>query len=140
MDQLFTFSSNHPFLVGAIIVVSFMLMNSFFAERLRGYTSVSPTESTLMINREDALMLDVREMNEYTGGHIVNAVHIPLSNLNSRITELDKYKNKKVIVSCRSGSRSGNACASLKKAGFADVFNLRGGVMAWQNANLPLVK
>ena len=140
MDQLLTYSTNHPFIVGGIIVVSFMLINSFFAEKLRGYSSVSPTESTLMINREDAQILDVREMNEYSGGHIVNAIHIPLSNLNSRLSELEKFKDKKVIVSCRSGHRSGNACANLKKAGFTEVFNLRGGVTAWQNANLPLVK
>ena len=140
MDQLITFTSSHPILVGAIIVVSLMLIHSLFGEKLRGYSSVTPTQSTQMINREDALILDVRENNEFTNGHIVNSVHIPLSNLKTRISELEKYKNKKVIVACRSGHRSSQACANMKKEGFAEVFNLSGGVMAWESANLPLVK
>lgn len=140
MDQLLTFSTNHPFIVGGIIVISLMLINSLFAEKLRGYTSVTPAQTTQMINRENAVVLDVREMNEFTGGHIVNAIHIPLSALKARINELNKYKDQKVIVSCRSGNRSSHACASLKKEGFTEVFNLSGGVMAWENASLPLVK
>ena len=140
MDQLFTFTSNHPILVVAIIVVSLMLIHSFFGEKLRGYSSVTPAQSTQMINRENAVIIDVRENNEYTGGHIVNSVHIPLSNLKTRIEELNKYKNQKVIVACRSGHRSSQACANLKKEGFVEVFNLSGGVMAWENASLPLIK
>ena len=140
MDQLITFASNHTILVIAIIIVSFMLLNSIFGEKLRGYTSISPVESTAMINHDDALVLDVREMNEYSQGHILNSVHIPLSNLKTRMSEIEKHKDKKVIVACRSGHRSSHACANLKKNGFEQVFNLRGGVMAWENANLPLVK
>jgi rhodanese-related sulfurtransferase len=140
MDQLITFTSNNTILVIAIIIVSFMLLNSLFAEKLRGYTSISPVESTQMINHDDALVLDVREMNEYSEGHILNSVHIPLTNLKNRMGEIEKHKTKKVIVACRSGHRSSHACANLKKSGFEQVFNLRGGVMAWQNANLPLIK
>lgn len=140
MDQLLTFTTNHPFLVGGIIVVLLMLINSLFAEKLRGYSSVTPAQTTQMINRDNAVILDVREMNEYSGGHIVNAIHIPLSNLKTRIGELNKYKNQKIIVSCRSGNRSSQACANLKKEGFEEVYNLSGGVMAWENASLPLVK
>ncbi|MDH5600978.1 MAG: rhodanese-like domain-containing protein [Gammaproteobacteria bacterium] len=140
MDQLITFTSNNTILVLSIIIVSFMLLNSLFAEKLRGYTSISPIESTQMINHDDALVLDVREMNEYSQGHILNSVHIPLTNLKNRISEIEKHKSKKVIVACRSGHRSSHACANLRKNGFENVFNLRGGVMAWQNANLPLIK
>ncbi len=140
MDQLITFTSNHTILVIAIIIVSFMLLNSIFGEKLRGYTSITPVESTKMINHDDALILDVREMNEYSQGHILNSVHIPLANLKTRMSEIEKHKDKKVIVACRSGHRSSHACANLKKNGFEQVFNLRGGVMAWGNANLPLIK
>lgn len=140
MEHLLTFTTSHPFLVGGIVVVAMMLINSLFAEKLRGYSSVTPTQTTQMINHENAIILDVREMNEYSSGHIVNSVHIPLSNLKTRISELNKYKNQKIIVSCRSGNRSSQACASLKKEGFEEVFNLSGGVMAWENASLPLVK
>ena len=140
MDQLITFTSNNTILVIAIIIVSLMLIHSLVGEKLRGYSSVSPTESTLMINHDDALILDVRENNEYSEGHIINSLHIPLSNLKTRMNELEKHKAKKVIVACRSGHRSSQACANLKKVGFEHVFNLSGGIMAWGSANLPLIK
>ena len=140
MDQLITFTSNNMILVVAIVLVSLMLIHSLVGEKLRGYSSVSPTESTQMINRDDALIIDVRESNEYSTGHIINSVHIPLSGLKSRLKELEKHKTQKVILACRSGHRSSQACATLKKEGFDQVFNLRGGVMAWESANLPLIK
>jgi len=140
MDQLITFASHNTILVVAIVLVSLMLIHSLVGEKLRGYSSVSPTESTQMINHDDALILDVRESNEYSEGHIINSLHIPLSGLKNRMKDLDKHKTKKVIVACRSGHRSSQACATLKKEGFEKVFNLRGGVMAWESANLPLIK
>lgn len=140
MDQLITFTSNNTILVVAIVLVSLMLIHSLVGEKLRGYSSVTPSESTQMINRDDALIVDVRENNEYSQGHIINSLHIPLSSLKTRMNDLEKYKAKKIIVACRSGSRSSQACATLKKEGFEQVFNLGGGVMAWENANLPLVK
>ena len=140
MDQLITFTSNNTILVVAIILVSLMLIHSLVGERLRGYSSVSPTESTQMINRDDALIIDVRESNEYCTGHIINSVHIPLSSLKGRLKELEKHKTQKIILACRSGNRSSQACATLKKEGFEQVFNLSGGVMAWESANLPLIK
>lgn len=140
MDQFITFTSNNAMLVIAIVIVSLMLIHSIFGEKLRGYSSVTPAQSTQMINRDDALILDVREDKEYSEGHIINSVHIPLSNLKTRLNDLAKHKSKKVIVACRSGHRSSQACANLKKEGFEQVFNLKGGVMAWESANLPLVK
>lgn len=140
MDQLITFISSNVILVATIILVLFMLMNNLFGAKLRGYSAVTPSQSTLMINHDDAVVVDVREVNEYSDGHIINSLHIPLSTLNTRMSEIDKHKANKVIVACRSGHRSANACANLKKAGFEHVFNLSGGVMAWQNANLPLIK
>ena len=140
MDQLITFASHNTILVVAIVLVSLMLIHSLVGEKLRGYSSISPSESTQMINRDDALMLDVRESNEYSEGHIINSLHIPLSGLKTRMKDLEKYKAKKVIIACRSGHRSSQACATLKKEGFEQVFNLSGGVMAWESASLPLIK
>jgi len=140
MDQLITFTSNNTMLVVAIVIVSLMLIHRKKKKKLRGYSSVTPAQSTQMINRDDALILDVRENNEYSEGHIINSLHIPLSGLKTRMNDLEKHKSKKVIIACRSGHRSSQACANLKKAGFEQVFNLSGGVMAWESANLPLVK
>lgn len=140
MDQLITFTSNNTLLVAAIVIVSLMLIYSLVGEKLRGYSSVSPAESTRMINHDDAVIIDVRENNEYSDGHIINSIHIPLTSLKTRLNSIEKHKSQKVIVACRSGHRSSQACATLKKEGFEQVFNLSGGVMAWESANLPLIK
>ena len=140
MDQLITFTSNNTILVVAIVIVSLMLIYSLVGEKLRGYSSVSPSQSTQMINHDDAVIIDVRENNEYSSGHIINSIHIPLSSLKTRLDSIEKHKSQKIIVACRSGHRSSQACATLKKAGFEQVFNLSGGVMAWESASLPLIK
>lgn len=139
MEQLTTFIGNNWILVGALIVILFLLINSFIGGRLRGFASTSPAEAVRMINRDDALVLDVREESEYQEGHIINAVHVPLSQLNDKLKELEKYKERPIIAACRSGHRSGQASSTLKKAGFDNVYNLSGGILAWKNANLPLV-
>jgi len=140
MDQYITFIGNHLLLFAALLVIVGMLVMSFFGDSLRGFKAASPAEATHLINREDAIVVDVREDNEFRSGHIVNAMHVPLGYFRDRIQKLEKYKDKPIIVGCRSGHRSGQACAMLKKAGFEKVYNLRGGVMAWQSDNLPLSK
>jgi rhodanese-related sulfurtransferase len=111
-----------------------MLLFSFLRPGGKG---VSVTEATLLINREDAVVVDVRETSEWSTGHIPNARHIALGQLNQRIGELEKVKSKPVIVCCASGNRSSSACGTLRKAGFERVFNLSGGIRAWSDAGLP---
>ncbi len=100
----------------------------------------SAQEVTLLINRDKAAILDVRDAAEFATGHLPNAKNIPLADLDSRIGELDKLKSKSVVVVCQSGARASSAAAKLAKAGFADVVNLDGGVAAWKTAGLPLAK
>lgn len=100
--------------------------------------SLSPLQATLMINREDAIVLDIREPAEWSKGHIPNARHIPLGQIEKRLAELDRFKAKPIIVSCATGSRAGSVCGTLRKAGFEKVFNLAGGVPAWEQAGQPL--
>jgi rhodanese-related sulfurtransferase len=140
MDVYFNFISNNLLLFAALLVIMTMLFLNLFGAKLKGYENKSPTDAIQMINHQDAIVLDVREDKEFNSGHIINSLHIPQGNLKTRLNELDKYKDKPIIVSCRSGHRSGQACSLLKKQGFETVFNLSGGVMAWQNANLPLTK
>lgn len=140
MDQTLGFISNNLPLFGALAVILAMLAYNFFGSSMRGYKTASPAEAIRMINHDDAVVLDVREDGEYRNGHIINALHIPQNKLKDRLAELDKHKDKAIIISCRSGSRSGQACAMLKKQGFDSVYNLAGGVMAWQSASLPLIK
>ena len=140
MDQYIAFVSQNWMLVLGFFLILAMLTWNFISPTVRGYKPILPTNAVNLINHDDALVLDVRENNEYMGGHIINSIHIPLGTLNNRLNELEKYKNKPVIVGCRSGQRSASACATLKKQGFESVYNLSGGVMGWQNANLPLTK
>ena len=105
-----------------------------------GGKGLSPAEATLMINRQDAVVVDVRETNEWGEGHIAGARHIALGQLDKRIAELEKFKSRPIIVCCASGSRASGACGQLKKAGFEQVFNLDGGLSAWTGASLPLTR
>ncbi|MDH5444425.1 MAG: rhodanese-like domain-containing protein [Gammaproteobacteria bacterium] len=140
MEQFVEFVTNHIILAGAFVALSTLLFIDLFGAKLKGYPAVGPSEATHLINREDAVILDIREGNEFLSGHIVNSIHIPLGNLQDRQGELEKFKNKPIIAVCRSGQRSGTACARLKKAGFENIYNLKGGIMAWQHASLPLDK
>ena len=101
---------------------------------------VSPAQATQLINREDAQVIDVREQAEYVGGHVADARHLPLADLANRAGELDKFKAGPVLVVCQTGARSGGACRTLEKLGFAKVHSLEGGVAAWSEAGLPLKK
>ncbi len=105
-----------------------------------GANQVNPGEATLLINREDAHVIDVREVDEFAGGHLPDARNIPLAKLADRVSEIDKFKDKPVIVCCASGMRSGKASGELKKLGFTRVHSLAGGVDAWVGAGLPVKK
>ncbi len=103
-----------------------------------GGASLSPARATLLINREDAILVDVRTAEEFSRGHIPNSRHIPLDQFEKRIDELDKFKTRPVIINCQSGHRAHSACGALRKRGFEKVFSLEGGVSAWDQAGLPL--
>ena len=103
-----------------------------------GGTGISVAEATLKLNREDALILDVRETHEWDRGHIPDSRHIALGQVAKRLHEIEKFKERPIIVVCASGNRSSSACGTLTRAGFAKVFNLSGGISAWAEANLPV--
>lgn len=116
-----------------------MLAWSFIGNKLSGIDEADTLKATRLYN-DDALVLDVREDKEFAAGHIPKAKHIPLGQLANRIKELEKFKGKPVLVTCRSGQRSARACGMLKKAGFETVYNQAGGIIAWERANLPVTK
>ena len=103
-----------------------------------GGNNISVTEATVLLNREEAVVVDVRETHEWSAGHIPEARHIALAQVDKRLSELEKFKGKPLIVCCASGNRSSSACRTLKKAGFERVFNLAGGLTAWTDAGLPV--
>lgn len=101
-------------------------------------TLLSPVEATLLINREDAIVIDIRDQAEYARGHIPNARHIPVAELERRKAELEKIKARPLILCCATGARSNAAAATLRKAGFEKLFNLRGGLLEWEKAGQPV--
>ncbi len=132
------FINQNILLISIVVVSGLGLLWPLFA-RPSG-NSVDPGQATLLINREDAQILDVREASEFASGHLPEARNIPVDKLADRIGELEKFKDKPIIVCCASGMRSGKACGELKKQGFARLYNLAGGVDAWVGAGYPIKK
>jgi rhodanese-related sulfurtransferase len=134
------FVQHNIWLILLAVSSGIMLIWPAFGRRFSGVNDVGALEATQLINHRDALVLDVREEKEYSAGHIANAKHIPLGQLASRVQDLEKYRDKPIVVNCRSGARSASACGILKKQGFSEVYNLRGGIMAWEQSNMPVEK
>jgi len=137
METLFEFVGNHPYLVSAFIILLMLFIRN---EAARGGESVTPQELVNLVNNESAVIIDVRDTAEYADGHIVKALNIPHGALEQRLSELNKHKDKPLIVACKMGQHSGSAGTLLRKSGFADVRRLSGGITEWRNQNLPVVK
>ncbi len=133
------FVQNNLLLIAVAFVSGAMLIWPL-VRRGAGGPWVSTLQATHMINREDALVIDVRDAAEYAKGHILGARSAPLAELERRLAELAKFKARPVIVNCESGNRSTNAVGILRRNGFAKVYNLAGGLAAWQQAGLPVEK
>ncbi|HCX34621.1 MAG TPA: rhodanese-like domain-containing protein [Rhodocyclaceae bacterium] len=130
-------TDNYLWIATALVSGALLLWPSIRG-RAGGVASLSPVQATLLINREDAVLVDIREQDEFVRGHIPNSRHIPLTQFEKRIGELDPFKGRPVIINCHSGHRSHSACGALRRRGFEKVFSLDGGVSAWEQAGLPL--
>jgi rhodanese-related sulfurtransferase len=138
--MLLTFLENNWLLVLVLVVSGTMLIWPAIQFRLGPVREVGAIQATQLINRQNALMLDVRETQEYEGGRVANAMHLPLSQFDGRGAELKKFTSRPVIAYCDRGSRSRSAAGKLAKLGFAEVYILRGGLRAWSEAGLPVEK
>jgi len=137
MAQLFEFIGNHPLLVGTFAA----LLGLFIANEMRrGGRSVTAQQLVNLVNNENAVVVDVRDSKEFEAGHIVDAINIPHTALESRMSEIDKFKDKPLVLTCKMGQHSGAAGTALRKAGFEQVARLTGGIVEWRNQNLPVVK
>lgn len=105
-----------------------------------GGAEIGTLEATRLMNQGPTLVLDVREEKDFAAGHLPKARHIPVRELGRRIDEIAKFKAKPVIVTDKNNARAGAACRVLKKEGFTNVFSLKGGIAAWQQASLPVEK
>lgn len=134
------FVINNWYLFVALGVILFMLAVGPISQRMYGIKNANTAQTVQLLNRESGVVVDVCEPKEFSAGHVPNAINLPLSSLKDRLRDIEKYKNKPVIVSCRSGNRSLKGAVLLRKQGFATVYNLSGGLLAWERENLPVEK
>lgn len=133
------FITEHLALVGAFAVLLALLSLIEFIRIRRLNRGVSPAEAVLLINREHAMVLDIRDKDAYQSGHIIDAISLPKANADGAAKALEKNRNKPLIVACYTGSTAQTVAADLKQRGF-NTHVLTGGMRAWAAAELPLVK
>lgn len=132
------FILQHIALVALLVGSGAVLVWPEVSRLIGASNEIGTLEATRLMNQPTTLVLDVRESGEYAAGHLPRARHIALKELPDRVGELTKYKERPVIVTCRSGPRAGSASRVLKRAGFTAVYQLKGGINAWQQASLPV--
>jgi rhodanese-related sulfurtransferase len=137
LEAFVKFIIDHIFTVAIVVLSGGALLWPALQPRGRRATALQVTQ---LLNRGKTTLVDVRGADEFAAGHLRDAKNIPLPDLASRIAELDKSKNRTVVVICESGTRSDKAARQLAAAGFEDVFSLEGGLTAWRAAGLPVTK
>ena len=140
MQEYIEFAGRHMLLFIALAAVIALIIMTELKRFTKGYKEVLPSEAVRLINKEDAMVLDVRESNELGQGSIIDAKHIALSVLPEKIANLTNDKDKPIIVFCKMGNRSAQACKLLLKNSYTNVFGMKGGMNAWINDQLPITK
>ena len=134
--DFFIFISEQWILVSILVLLIYAFA---FSGRIKGGKPISTSELTRLMNSGEGILLDIRDGKEYSEGHITGAIHIPYGKLDSRISELDKHKEKLVVIADKVGQHAGAAGKKLRQAGF-QVRRLQGGMAEWSGQGLPLIK
>lgn len=134
--EFFIFVSEQFWLVAAFLVLVYLFILN---EKRRGGRSVTTHELTRLMNKDEAVVVDVREPADFSAGHIVSAINIPHNKINDRWEELLPQKARLIVLVDRMGQHAGSVGNTLRKKEF-QVARLQGGMMEWQNQNLPVVK
>lgn len=137
MAEYLAFAKDHVFLVGAAIALAVIIVVSEIRRARRPWRDAEPAEAVRLINA-GAQLIDLRGHDAFRAGHIVNARHLPMEELDARLEKLDR--DKPVLVYCDSGMTSARAAAQLVRAGFTVVWQLAGGLAAWKRENMPVTK
>jgi rhodanese-related sulfurtransferase len=140
LDSMLAFAGEHALLSLALLGLTLALVYTEVARLFSGFKSVNPAGLTALINREDALLVDLSASTDFEKGHIPGAKNVAPSQFDPESKLLAKVRDLPVVVTCRSGTASADAAKKLVKAGFKKVYWLDGGIGAWQQANLPLTK
>lgn len=139
LEQLVHFIANHWLLSSALVIVLILLLLEEKKSKAGG-NRLSPQDATTLINRERAVVIDLRDTAAYEGGHVVNALNFPESNILNNLAKLKKYLEKPVILMDAAGNHAGTTGYKLEKQGFKKIYCLAGGIHAWTKAGLPLTK
>ena len=137
---MFEFVKENAIFIGLAIGSGIALVWPLLNRGASGVTNVAATEAVMLMSRGKPLILDVRDATEFATGHIQGAKNIPIAELAGRIKEIEKFKDKPVLVHCQKGMRAKGACSILKAQQFSQLNNLQGGLDAWVEAKLPLIK
>lgn len=140
MERLPDFISQQLVLVLAFAGLTVAIIVSFLSRFTRGYKDVTPAQLTALINRENALVIDISASGDFEKAHIPGSRHVAPSQFDPEHKDLAKVKDRPVVVVCRNGMASGAAAKRLLKAGFTRVSVLGGGIAQWQAAELPVVR
>src|SRR4051812_24117060 len=138
--MLLSFVQTNWMLLLVFIASGAMLVWPVVQRQTSSVKELGTHELTRLMNDRNPVVLDVREPKEVEGAKLPNAVHIPLSELASRATELASMTARPVVAYCGRGNRNAAAGRMLGKAGFTEIYALRGGLAAWRAAGLPLAK
>jgi rhodanese-related sulfurtransferase len=138
LEKLPEFLGNHPVLGSLFVALILALVFTEIARRFRGFMEVSPSQLTQLINRQDAIVIDVSPHADFERGHIVNSKNVLPSQFDPDSKLLKNHKDDAVAVVCRSGVTCEPICKKLVKSGFSKVFMLKGGVAAWTGDQLPV--
>jgi rhodanese-related sulfurtransferase len=139
-DRLLAFAQLHPLASAALVALTVYIVYSEIARRLTRYARLTPAELTALVNREDALVLDVSAATDFEKGRIAGAKNLPAAQFDPEHKLLGKARERPIAVVCRTGQASSEVASKLVKAGWTRVHWLEGGLPAWQQADLPLVK
>ena len=133
MDRYLDFILNHYILSLALAVVTYLLLQELFDAALKKFDSVSPLLAVAKMNDVETIVIDVREPHEYILSHIDQSINMPLGKLAEDLAKISDHKNKPILISCQTGTRSASAAKLLTKAGFENIFVITGGMQAWEN-------
>ncbi len=137
MGRIVEFATSHFILVSGFIVLWVLF---FITESRRGGQMLSPQQATNMVNRQNAIILDIRNEDDFRKGHIAGSVNIPYARLSDRVNELERYKDAPLIIVCNMGNHASAAGRLLKSQSFTQLARIRGGIQAWRAESLPVIR
>ncbi|RWR03205.1 hypothetical protein ED28_04030 [[Pantoea] beijingensis] len=141
MQEMMQFASNHPVLSLAWVILLVLVIGTTAKSLFSKVKTISRGEATHLINKEDAIVVDVRSRDDYRKGHISGALNVLAADIKKgSFGELEKHKAQPIIVVCATGASASESAAQLNAAGFAQVSVLKDGVSGWSGENLPLVR